>query len=247
MPPEILPDSRRFVLTTDRRRMSEAIGESRRAEAAWPRMHYLWRLNPIVGWLNDRVLAAFGRSEAPVLAAVPGLAPGEAVFVFSGLVPKRKSHPLVHEWIAAAFRDGALSDLSPFTNLVERTGLGRRGHANRQLPVDVPALSRLPPEAVHRTREHFVERRDAFEKIINAKLEVEVRALDEFRARRLRQLEVDLFQSDQAEHFRRRRDEQVRQEVDDIHDEYWEWIQETMTTEPHPWLRVVCAMTPLAG
>ena len=210
-------------------------------------MHCLWRLNPIVGWLNDRVLAAFGRSEAPVVAGVPGLAPGEAVFVFSGLVPNRKSHPLVHEWIAVSFRDGALSDLSPFTNLIERTGLGRRDHANRQLPVDVPALSRLLPEAVHRAREHFVERRDAFEKLINAKLEVEVRALDEFRARRLRQLELDIFRSDQAEHFRRRRDEQARQEVDDTHDEYWEWIQETMTTEPHPWIKVVCAMTPLAS
>ena len=160
---------------------------------------------------------------------------------------RRKSHPLVHEWIAASFRDGALSELIPFATLMERTGLGRRDHANSQLPVDVPALSRLPPEAVHGAREHFVGRRDAFEKIINAKLEVEVRALDEFRARRLRRLELDIFQSDQAEHFRRRRDEQVRQEVDDIHDEYWEWIQETMTTEPHPWLRVVCAMTPLAG
>ena len=52
----------------------------------------------------------------------PGLVPGEAVFVFSGLVPNRKSHPLVHEWVAVSFRDGALSELIPFTNLVERTG-----------------------------------------------------------------------------------------------------------------------------
>ena len=57
LPPEILPDSRRFVLTTDRLRMAEAIEESRRAETAWPRMHYLWRLSPVVGWLNDRVPA----------------------------------------------------------------------------------------------------------------------------------------------------------------------------------------------
>ena len=113
--------------------------------------------------------------------------------------------------------------------------------------MDVPALSRLPPEAVHRAREHFIERRDAFEEAINAKLEVEVRALDEFRARRLRQLELDISQPGEAERFKERRDEQARQEVETIHDEYWEWIQETMTTEPHPWIRVVCAMTPLPG
>ena len=91
----MLPDSRRFVLTTNRLRMTEAIAEIRRAESAWPSVHYLWRLSPVVGWLNDRVLAVFGRSEAPILAGVPGLEPDEAVFVLSGLVPNRKSHPLV--------------------------------------------------------------------------------------------------------------------------------------------------------
>ena len=99
LPPEILPDSRRFVLTTNRGRVSEAIAESCRAECAWPSVHYLWCLSPVVGWLNDRMLAAFGRSEAPILAGVPGFVPGEVVFVFSGLIPNQKSHPLVYEWM----------------------------------------------------------------------------------------------------------------------------------------------------
>ena len=243
LPPEVLPDSRRFVLTTSRLRMSEAIAESRRAESAWPRVHYLWRLSPVVAWLNDRVLAAFGRSEAPILAGVPGLARDEAVFVFSGLVPNRKSHPLVHEWIAVSFRGTEFSGLIPFETLIERTGVGHRAIPNLQQPSDVAALSRLLPGAVGRARAHFRERRNAFEEVINAKLDEEVRALDEFVARQRRQLELDLAQSRQAEHFRRRRDEQARQDIDDIHDEYWAWISETMTTEPHPWIKVICAMT----
>lgn len=64
--------------------MNEAIAESRRNESAWPRQHYLWRLNPVVGWLNDRMLALFGRHEAPVLAGLPGLERDETVFVLSG-------------------------------------------------------------------------------------------------------------------------------------------------------------------
>ena len=243
LPPEVLPDSRRFVLTTSRLRMSEAIAESRRAESAWPRVHYLWRLSPVVAWLNDRVLAAFGRSEAPILAGVPGLARDEAVFVFSGLVPNRKSHPLVHEWIAVSFRGTEFSGLIPFETLIERTGVGHRAIPNLQQPSDVAALSRLLPGAVGRARAHFRERRNAFEEVINAKLDEEVRALDEFVARQRRQLELDLGQSRQAEQFRRHRDEQARQEIDDIHDEYWAWISETMTTEPHPWIKVICAMT----
>ena len=243
LPPEVLPDSRRFVLTTSRIRMSEAIAESRREESAWPRVHYLWRLSPVVGWLNDRVLAAFGRSEAPVLAGVPGLARDEAVFVFSGLVPNRKSHPLVHEWIAVSFRGTEFSGLIPFEALIERTGVGHRAIPNLQQPSDVAALSRLLPGAVGRARVHFRERRNAFEEVINAKLDEEVRALDEFVARQRRQLELDLAESRQAEPFRRRRDAQARQDIEAIHDEYVTWIEETMTTEPHPWIKVVCAMT----
>ena len=113
LPPDVLPDSRRFILTTSRRRMSEAIVESRRAEATWPTVHYLWRLSPVVGWLNDRVLAAFGRAEAPILCGVPGLGPDEVAFVFSGLVPNQKSHPLVYEWIAISFRDRRGSRVDP--------------------------------------------------------------------------------------------------------------------------------------
>ena len=243
LPPEVLPDSRRFVLTTNRHRMSEAIAESRREESAWPRVHYLWRLSPVVGWLNDRVLAAFGRSEAPILAGVPGLAREEAVFVFSGLVPNRKSHPLVHEWIAVSFRGTEFSGLIPFETLIERTGVGHRAIPNLQQPLDVAALSRLLPGAVGRARAHFRERRNAFEEVINAKLDEEVRALDEFVARQRRQLELDLAESRQAEPFRRRRDALARQDIEAMHDEYMTWIEETMTTEPHPWIKVVCAMT----
>ena len=245
LPTEVLPASHRFVLTTDRRRMAEAITESRRAESTWPYIHYLWRLSPIVAWLNDRMLAAFGRSEAPVIAGVPGLAQGETIFVLSGLVPNLKSHPLVYEWVAIAFRSGTNPDTIPFESLIARTGLGRGAVANLQQAVDVTALSSLLPIAVDRARKHFIERRDAFEKSIDARLEVEIRALDEFRDRRLGQPHADAEDRGQGELFNRFRDERARRDVNDIHDEYLKWMQDTMTTERHPWIKVICAMTPL--
>ena len=246
LPPEVLPASRRFVLTSDRRRMAEAIAESRRAESAWPNLHYLWRLSPIVAWLNDRMQAAFGRSEAPVLAGVPGLARDETIFILSGLVPNLKSHPLVYEWIAIAFRSGVDPVPVPFETLIARTDLGRGAIANLQQAVDVTALSSLLPIAVDRARDHFIERRDAFEKSINVKLEEEIKALDEFRDRRLRQLVLDLGDRGQGEQVKRFRDERARRDVNNIHDEYMKWMQDTMTTERHPWIKLICAMTPLA-
>ena len=250
-PREVVPDQWRFVLTSDPRRMSEAIAESRRNETAWPRVHYLWRLNPVVGWLNDRMSAAFGRHEAPVLAGVPGLAPDETVFVLSGLVPNRRSHPLVYEWIGVAYRGGRFEALVAFDDLLARTGLGRGPIPNRgpaangggRAPAALDALQRRLPEAVAKAREWVVGRRDAFEKRINAKLDHAVAALDELKARRLRQLELRLAGSGQAEAIKRARAERSRHEVEEIFDEYLEWIQDAMTTEPRPWIKVVCAMT----
>ena len=247
LPPEVLPESHRFVLTANRRRMAEAIAESRRAESAWPNVHYLWRLNPVVGWLNDRMLSAFGRFEAPILAGVPGVAADEAVFVFSGLVPNQKSHPLVYEWIAVAFRNGSRSELISFASLIDRTGLGCLTIANRQPAVETEALAELLPDAVEAAREHFVERRKVFEASINIVLEEEIRALDAFRDRQIRQLEFDFAQFDQAAATKRARKARTRRDIEDVHDEYLSWMEETMTTEPHPWIKVICAMTPAPG
>ena len=242
-PREVVPENWRFVLTADRERMNDAIAESRRDEATWPRQHYLWRLHPVVAWLNDRMLAAFGRHEAPILTGVPGLAPDETVFVISGLVPNRKSHPLVHEWVGVAFRGESFASLMTFDDVIRRTGLGGGSPiANRGLPVDVEALARLLPAAVGEARRHIVERRNEFEDVINAKLDEELKALEQLRKRRFAQLELKLEQSTQPAVHKTHREDRARRDIDEVFNDYLEWIQETMTTERTPWLKVICAM-----
>ena len=242
-PREVFPANGRFALTADRNRMRGAIADSRRDETAWPTLHYLWRLNPVVGWLNDRMLAAFGRHEAPVLVGVPNLAADETVFVLSGLVPNRRSHPLLYEWIAVAYRGVHYEAVVSLGELLDRTGLGRHAVANRGRQVDIETLQRLLPDAVARARELVVTRRGEFEDRINENLNREIAALDKLKSRQLRQLELQLGRSDQSETFKRAREERGRRDIDAIFDEYYDWIEDTMTTEPQPWIKVVCVMT----
>ena len=242
-PREVFPENGRFALTADRNRMRDAIADSRRDETAWPTLHYLWRLNPVVGWLNDRMLAAFGRHEAPVLAGVPSLAADETVFVLSGLVPNRRSHPLLYEWVAVAYHGARYESVVPLGELLDRTGLRRKEIANRDLTSDIDALARLLPDAVAKAREWVVQRRRDFEDRINEKLNRELEALEKLRTRQLRQLELQLERSDQSDGFKRAREERGRRDIETIFEEYLEWIEETMTTEPQPWIKVVCVMT----
>ena len=242
-PREVAPKDWRFTLTTDRHRMAEAITESRREETAWPALYYLWRLNPVVGWLGDRMLAAFGRREAPVLAGIPRLAPDEAVFVCSGLVPNRKGHPLVYEWIAVAYQNGRFEELVPFRNLLDRTGLGRREIPNRGLPVDEAALRKLLPDAVERARRWFAARRKDFEDQINPRLNDEMTSLEALKDRQHARIEEMLATSRQPETRKQRLAAQQRQQIEDIFGEYLDWVQDTMTTEKHPWIKVMCVLT----
>ena len=189
------------------------------------------------------MLAAFGRHEAPVLAGAPGLSGDETVFVLSGLVPNRRSHPLLYEWIAVSYRGARFEAVVPFDEVLARTGLSRDGVANRSLPADTDALRPLLPDAVARGRAWVVERRRAFENRINEKLNDELAALERLKARQLHQLELQLERSDQAEAFKRARQERGQRDIDTIFKEYLEWVQDTMTTEPQPYIKVVGVMT----
>ena len=241
-PSEAAPEHWRFVLTTAKNRMAHAIAESRRDERAWPREHYLWRLHPVVEWLNDRLAAAFGRHEAPVLAGVPGLASTETAFVFAGLVPNRRGHPLLHEWIAVRHEPNGFAPSQPFETLCRCIGLGTRLMTNRQETVDVAALEGLLPEAVQRANAWFVEQRNAFEDDINAKLNQAVDGLDALKNRRLRQLDLRFERSAMAEPLKEARRKAAESDIDGIFGHYLQWIEEVMTTEERPWVSVVCVL-----
>ena len=130
-----------------------------------------------------------------------------------------------------------------FDDLVERTGLGTETPiANRGLPVDVEALARRLPSAVEHARRFVVERRNRFEKVINAKLDEEVKVWDQLLARRLHQLELKLERSAQPEAHKMRRKERESRDIETVFNEYWDWIQDSMSTEREPWLKVICAM-----
>ena len=86
-------------------------------------------------------------------------------------------------------------------------------------------------------------RRRAFESRINDKLNDELKALEKLKTRQLRQLDLQLERSDQAEAFKRARQERGRRDIDTIFEEYLKWIEDTMTTEPQPYIKVVCVMT----
>ena len=244
-PPEIRPEAWRFVLTADRKAMEAQIAESRRHESHWPQVHYLWRLNPVVQWLSDRMLASFGRHEAPVLAGVPGLEPGEAVFVVAGQVANQKGQPLVSEWIAIPSWGSGAMDVEPFAEFAERIGLGRIPFANVGAEVDVEQLEAELPEAVELARMWVGDEARSFGARIEAERDRELEALAALQNHRREQIEARRRSSHQSQiaGIVNWRAETELQEVEEAFADYCRWVEDTMTIAGAPQVSVVAVLT----
>ena len=242
-PREVYPDGGVFALTDNQERMRAAIEESRRSESSWPRMQYLWRLNPVVQWIDDRMMAVFGRDEAPVLAGVPGLEANEVVFVISGLAPNRKSHPLVYRWVAAVFSGKRYQECVPFEQIRDRVGLGSRSIANRGLEPNLETLKELQPEAVLYARSWVRRVAKEFEAGIDDQLQQELADLEALKKRQLEHVLRSVEGSRQSEAIKLSRINRKQQEIEKLFEQYLEWVQDTMMFEDQPWLKVMCVMT----
>lgn len=242
LPGEVWPENGAFILSGDKETIQKEIKRSRKDETAWPRIQYLWGLNPVVEWINDKLLAAFGRHEAPLLELenFPGI--DEVVFIISGLIPNQKSHPLVHQWFGVIFREGEFKKIEAFETLVKRVSLGKNSVANAQRPVDMEPLQKILPQAIEQAKAWMSEQRKIFEDQINAKLQHHLDALERLKGKQYVQLEFSFENSRMSEKRILSTKEIRRREIEAIFDEYMEWIEQTMTTEDNPYLQVVAVL-----
>ena len=242
LPKEIWPEDGYFSLSSDKKAIQDEIKRSRKDEKAWPRIHYLWPLNPVVEWINDKVLSSFACHEAPILIFQDALEEGEIVFLLSGLIPNRKGHPLIHRWFGAVFVADRFQAIEEFDSLLERTGLGKKSFPNPGGNVHIKFLQGLLPEAVRQARIWLSEQRKAFEEKINKKLNEQYAALERLKKKQYMQLEFRFKDSRQPERLVQARKEKERREIDRIFDEYLEWVEDTMTTEDNPYIQVIAVL-----
>ena len=238
LPDEVVPDSNRLILSSDTDAMQKAIADARGEETAWPELHYLWRLHPAIHWVNDRMEGNFGRHTAPVIVVDRGLHADQSLILVSGLIPNQKSQPLIHHWFGALFDDGELVELLDFDDVVDRTGLGEEPLPNRLEEIDTDALSELLPAAVDAATERMVELRNDFEDRINPRLQRELDRLEELKARQLKFAQQQFEQDGNREELDRK-----KRAIDTIFDDYFDWVEQTMTTERVPFIQVVAALT----
>lgn len=248
LPPEITPGNGQLYLSQDKKVITDSIIRSRGEQHAWPDVHYLWQINPVVQWLDDKMQSAFGRHQAPVIRLPHLFSPDEDHFILSGLFPNRKSHPMVNSWLVVSFNLDLLTGSLPFAEfLANNPQLGKkltnaggeqRNHQRQQ---------QLLEKAIERARDVFAHDRQAFEDKINQQLNEHLEKLDVLRERQIGQLELDFAENKQQESVKQSRKEQRQREIEHNFNSYIEWIEDTMTTEKEPYIQVIAVITGAEG
>jgi superfamily II DNA or RNA helicase len=243
LPREVQSAADHYVMCASTDLMAKAIEQARQARAdeeTWPQLHYLWPQHPIMEWLGDRVLTAFGRHRAPVIQS-PGLRPDEQAFIIMSVVPNRKGQPLLVEW-QVAHRGGSAGAfaLEPFDDFTDRARLKAGALPNSGRPLPLADLQSALPEAVAAMRIHMVMRQAEFSAEMTSRLEGTLAELERLQSRQMQQLQLKL--EDVIEGVRRSRFELRSKQIHHVFDDYRQWVEETLTTEPQPYIQVLAAV-----
>lgn len=249
LPREAQADGDYYALCTDPQRVMDAIEIARQARAeedTWPKLHYLWPQHPVMDWVGDRVLTHFGRHKAPLLVSAK-LAEGEQAIIMMSLIPNRKGQPLLVDWQVAVIKttEPGQVTLEPFEIFMQRAGLRAGTMPNRgnsaALTNAATLLQASLPDAVLAMRKHMERKQIEFATGLQARLENTLKELARLQARQMEQLTLSLEK--QLETVRRGRFEQRSQQINKVFDEYRQWVHDTLTTEPQPWVQVMAAVS----
>lgn len=239
LPREVWSEDDRFALTTDRQRMSEELKRCREEDSPWPKIHYLWPLHPVMQWLYDRSLNAFGRHTAPVIRVPQQLEEKEHWILLHGGFPNRRGQMHLQSWCAVHIQDQQVVNSCTLPEFLRRINLNKLVNTGRSS--DTNNLSKLLPMAIRHAEKQLEVERASYEQSSNSILEQQIKALDALKKKHVYQMELDLDGLSGNQHETQRNNRES--EIDRIFEDYFEWLENTQLIDERPYLQVAAVFT----
>jgi len=254
LPPELLQQTQGshpvLKLTADRQRVMDALEAARRSKGDWPEWQLLWEQHPVCEWLDDTLVAAFDRHEAPVLQLQQGIRRDETVFLMQGQLTNERGQPIVVEWFGVSCQGDQPRTIRPLAQIIAETHLDRpQANPGRALADAARAhLQGLLPAVVAHARSHMETVQRTRAAALSPALKQNLARLGSWHRRRLEHIAAqrDTYarQGKAIPAPTRKRLEQEERFADDIRAERHEWLQEGVRTNPSPYLRVAAVLLP---
>jgi hypothetical protein len=246
IPNEALRNGKRLHLIANPSKIKNEIKLCRAEEEAWPQLHYLWRLNPVLEWMGDKIVSGFRRNEAPVISLSNGvLIPGETIYLMYGVVPNRNGQPLVHPWFGVQYIGNRFKSILDFETLCTRIDFKNKPIPNDARYLDLAGLKSNLSDAVKRAEIYALSKRDEIDKSINIKLNENLKRLEELKGRH-KAFQLSLFDDDNLSENMKNKKKQKELEVDKFFNDFYNWIENSMTLEKHAYIKVVSVFEGIA-
>ncbi|MBN1998604.1 DEAD/DEAH box helicase [candidate division KSB1 bacterium] len=240
LPQDILPQDGVLALCRDRTAIMREIQRTREQENTWPQLHLLWEQHPVLEWMNDKILSAFGRNEAPVICLPVDLG-GNSLYLVSGLMPNRKGQPVLHEWFALRFKGPAFIEYLNMHEFLRLTKINQR-IPNTGASFDAEILTKALPEVVQQARQWISVEWLNYEFIIEQKLETRIKDLERLRADRHRFMR-EKYDMDNLSDIQKNKFDNEKRHIDRLFDAHKNWVRETLTIKNDPYIRIVAVFT----
>jgi hypothetical protein len=239
LPSEVIPKEDYLRLSPDKSFCMDEMKRSMRnnlSETAWPATQFLWKLHPLFIWLNDKASLFYGRGEAPLIGLSDGLSQDQCLFIVAGIIPNRKSSPVIDEWFALLFQNGRFEKELSMNEVLTMTEIGSGNLPNRNIITQEmqQEATALLPQAVDKTKEIMQRHCDDYNERINPLIDEELDKLAELQEKH-KVYQLSLFDDE------RRKTERERM-VDRTFDNFVEWVKDTLEIENNPYIRIVAAM-----
>ncbi len=223
-----LSDDKKFCMEEMRRSMQASLDDS-----PWPKTQYLWKLHPILSWVNDKAGLLFKRDEAPVIGLPGKLNDGEMIFIVSGSMPNRKSTPLVDEWFGLFYRDGEYVGTLSMNDIRRKSGIDGFNTPNTQrvTEVELSEASALRENVVAQARSYMREKYSEYQNRMQPKLNEELEKLASLQERHKIYYQETLYD-------KQRKLDQEERRVNDLFDRFTEWVKDSLEIQNNPYIRI---------
>jgi len=244
LPREVRPEGNRFLLSDDRQQIQQTI-QSRRSndDTTYTDLQFLWPQHPVMEWLADRISDAFGRHTAPVIRIPQHMEPDSHYFIVQGGFPNKRGQALIQQTLAILVENGQIVFHDDLTTVLHAVGIHGDRIPNNATAGDCDKLQQLLPLVIDDAAKQLRQLRDKIEADRRNSLRARLDDLKKLREKHLGQLQNELQQSKLADQFKRRKEQERRDHIDAVFNEYQNWLQETQQTEEDPYIQIIAVLT----
>ena len=158
------------------------------------------------------------------------------IYIVSGIIPNRKSTPVVDEWFGLHFINDTFSGVMTMEELITKSRYGRNDAPNRNLlnEDDIGMAEALLPCVIAEAQKVMSQKSTEYRTRISPQIDEELDKLIELEGRHKEVIQqLSLFESVKS---RRER------ETEELFNRLSDWVKDTLEIEDKPYLRVIAVL-----